>query len=55
MAFRELGKTLDIKKPDGTPIIPIDTAAAYNLVKHFELLLKTFPGLLIQLKMAKVM
>ena len=36
MAFRELGKILDIKKPDGTPIIPVDTAAAYNIGQAFR-------------------
>ena len=36
MAFRELGRILELKKPDGTPIIPFDTAAGYNVGVAFR-------------------
>ena len=36
MAFRELGRILELKKPDGTPVIPFDTAAGYNVGVAFR-------------------
>ena len=36
MAFRELGRILEIKKPDGTSVIPFDTAAGFNINSVFR-------------------
>ena len=36
MAARELGRILELKKPDGTPVIPFDTAAGYNIGVAFR-------------------
>jgi len=36
MAARELGRILELKKPDGTPVIPFDTAAGYNIAVAFR-------------------
>jgi hypothetical protein len=36
MAFRELGRISELKKPDGTPVIPFDTAAGYNVGVAFR-------------------
>jgi hypothetical protein len=36
MAARELGRILELKKPDGTPVIPFDTAAGYNVGVAFR-------------------
>ena len=31
MAIRDIGRIFEIKKPDGTPIIPFDTAEGFNV------------------------
>ena len=36
MALRELGRILEIKKPDGTSVIPFDTAAGFNINSVFR-------------------
>ena len=36
MAIRDLGRIFEIKKPDGTPIIPFDTAEGFNITSVFR-------------------
>ena len=36
MAYSYLGRIAEFKKPDGTPVIPFDTAVGYNISQAFR-------------------